>query len=63
MKDPVSELKIKAAEAGTNLTEACKRANVDRSIPERWKKNVPKAFVAYAKLEQAIEDIANEKQK
>lgn len=61
MKDPVNELKIKAAAAGTNITAACNRAGVDRSIPERWKKNVPKAFVAYAKIEQAINDIAKEK--
>lgn len=61
MKNIVDELKVKAAAAGTNLTAACERAGVDRSIPERWKKNIPKSFVAYAKIEQAIDDIANEK--
>lgn len=61
MKNPIEELKIKAAAAGTNLTAACTKAGVDRSVPERWKKNVPKAFVNYAKIDQAIDDLAKEK--
>lgn len=62
MLDPVTEMKAKASASGVSLSAACKKAGVDRSIPERWKKNVPKSFITYANIMQAIDDLAKEQE-
>lgn len=61
MINPVELLKVKAAEAGTNLTEVCRNAGVDRSMIERWKKNVPKALITYELLNEEINKILKNK--
>lgn len=54
------ELKKKCAEAGTNLTEVCKIAGVDRSMLSRWRQREPKTLEILRKLELAIDKIRNE---
>lgn len=61
MKNPYSEIEEKARQAGVSVSAACKRAGVDRSVPERWKKNVPKSLVTYAGILEAIDDLKKEK--
>lgn len=56
MNNPVTILKTKAAAAGTNLTAMCDQEGIDRSILERWKKNVPKSLMTYFRLLNAIEN-------
>lgn len=51
------ELKRKCAEAGTNLTEVCKVAGVDRSMLSRWRQREPKTLEILRKLEDAIQQI------
>lgn len=54
-------LKRRCEAAGTNLTEVCSEAGVDRSIPERWKNKEPKSLEILASLETVI--AKKEKQK
>ena len=56
MENPVTTLKTKAAAAGTNLTKICEEQGIDRSVVERWKKNVPKSLMTYFQLLNAIEN-------
>lgn len=56
MNDIVTELKTKAAAAGTNLTAICDKEGIDRSTLERWKKNIPKPLMTYFRLLNAIEN-------
>jgi hypothetical protein len=49
-------LKRKCKRAGTDLTQVCRDAGIDRSIPERWKKENPKTLDIVVKLLQAIEN-------
>lgn len=44
-----------AAEAGTNLTQVCRDADVDRSILERWKSETPKTIKILDRILNAIE--------
>lgn len=41
-------------EAGTNLTEACREADIDRSTVERWKEKEPKTVEIISQLEAVI---------
>lgn len=54
-------LKVRCAQAGTNLTEVCKRAGVDRSSLERWKRKEPKTITIIRKIETEIEKIEAKK--
>lgn len=56
MENIVKSLKIKCAEAGTNLTKACKATGVNRSMIDRWQKKEPKSFQNLRKIEKFIED-------
>jgi len=49
-------LKAMCEEAGTDLTQVCREAGIDRSIPERWKDKNPKTLEIVVKLIQAIEN-------
>ena len=57
MTDTYQSLKFKCEQAGTNLTEVCRLAGVDRSTVERWKKKEPNSVVIIKSLEAAIENI------
>jgi hypothetical protein len=50
----VHSLKIKAASAGTNLTEVCRLAGVNRQTVELWKRKEPKTITTLRKLEEQI---------
>ncbi len=52
--DIISELKTACKEAGTNLTELCREAGVDRSVVERWKNKPPKSFETLIRLNAAL---------
>lgn len=62
MENPFTEIETKARAAGVSVRAACKKAGYDRSVPERWKKNVPKSIVIYASILEAIEDLKKEKE-
>lgn len=49
------QLDTAAKNAGTNLTEVCRLANVDRSVVERWKGKNPKSLDIFNRLIAAIE--------
>ena len=51
-------LRDACTQAGTNLTEACKVAGVERSTVERWKTNEPATIKNIRKVEAAIETIS-----
>ncbi len=55
MSKLVNSLKVRCAEAGTNLTAVCKAANVSRSTIERWKDATPKSIQILENIEQVIE--------
>lgn len=57
----VHSLKLKCTAAGTNLTEVCRKAGVNRQTVERWKKEEPKTLTILRQLEEAIELITREK--
>ncbi len=61
MENIVTTLKVKCAEAGTNLTEVCRKAKVARSTVDRWEVELPKSFRVLAALEKAIEEIKSER--
>lgn len=48
-------LKAACEEAGTNLSEVCREAGVDRSTLEHWKREEPKTIVSIRKLLKAID--------
>jgi transcriptional regulator with XRE-family HTH domain len=56
----VQTLKIKAAAAGSNLTEICRRAGVNRQTVEQWKDDEPKTLKILRKIEAEIEKIKTE---
>jgi hypothetical protein len=49
-------LEALCAEHNTNLTEACRNAGINRSIPERWKESNPKTLNILAALIQSIKE-------
>lgn len=57
MTQIIRSLKTRCAAAGTNLTEVCRVAGVDRSLPERWKKRLPKSLEVLNALETALNEI------
>lgn len=61
MENPITTLKVKCAQAGTNLTEVCRRAGIARSTVDRWEDELPKSFQILNKLNEAVDQIANEK--
>lgn len=52
-----TELEAAAKAAGSNLSEVCRVANVDRSVLERWKAKNPKSLDIVNSLRAAIEKI------
>lgn len=50
-------LEAKCKAAGTNLTQVCRQANVERSGLERWKKENPKTLNTVAELIKVIDEI------
>ena len=62
MENIVQSLKVRCTEAGTNISEVCRRAGVARSTVDRWEDKLPNTFRILQKLEQANQEIATEKQ-
>lgn len=62
MENILTSLKVKCVEAGTNLTEVCRRAGIHRSVVDRWERELPKSFKTLEALHAAVEDIKSEKQ-
>jgi hypothetical protein len=60
MTNIVTILKAKAAAAGTNITEICRRAHVPRQTVERWKNEEPLTIKLLRKIESEIEKAAAE---
>lgn len=56
-------LKNKCDELGITISQLCRRADVDRSIPERWKAKDPKTLETLDALNKALQDIKKETQK
>ena len=54
-------LQRRCDEAGTNLTEICREANIDRSSVERWKEKDPKSIQILKDLESVIAKKEQEK--
>lgn len=60
MSDTYKSLKVACAEAGTTLTEVCRRAGIHRQAIERWEQREPHQFGQLRKLNQAISEIKAE---
>lgn len=58
-----TSLEIECEKAGTNLTEVCKLAKVDRSAVQRWKDSEPKTIQSIRKMKEVIERKREENQK
>lgn len=58
--DTVKSLQILCAQAGTNITEVCKRAGVNRNTVDQWRKKEPKQFQTLRALFYTIEKIKQE---
>lgn len=54
------KLCARAKKAGTSISELCRRANVDRSTPQRWKDNEPKTLQILNSLEAELDLIEQE---
>lgn len=61
MENILTSLKIACVNAGTNLTEVCRRAGVHRSVVDRWERELPKSFKTLEALHKAVEEINVEK--
>lgn len=51
----VDFLHAEARAAGTNLTEVCREAGVNRQTPEQWKAGVPRAVEILISILQTID--------
>lgn len=49
-----TSLEVECAKAGTNLTEVCNDAGVNRSTVQRWKNAEPKTYIEIRKIKEAI---------
>lgn len=49
-----TSLEVLCEKAGTNFTEVCRDAGVNRSTVQRWKDAEPKTFIEIRKILQAI---------
>lgn len=58
--DTVKSLQILCAQAGTNITEVCKRSGVNRNTVDQWRKKEPKQFQTLRTLFYTIEQIKQE---
>lgn len=54
MENLSTSLEVECAKAGTNFTEVCKEAGVNRSTLQRWKSQEPKTFIEIRKILTAI---------
>ncbi|MGI9158665.1 MAG: helix-turn-helix domain-containing protein [Saprospiraceae bacterium] len=54
MDNLIRALKTRCAAAGTNLTEVCREAGVNRSTIERWKGHTPKSLQLLDSIEKAL---------
>lgn len=57
----VKSLKVRCAEAGTTLAEVCRRSGVSRTTVDRWEHKEPLTFRLREKLEQAVNEIAEQR--
>ena len=56
----VAQLKERARQAGTNITQLCRIAGVSRTTPERWEKRVPKSICIFDLMFEALRGIEQE---
>ncbi len=54
-------LEVECAKAGTNLTEVCKLAGIQRSTVQRWKEKEPKTIREVRGILEAIEERKKQK--
>ena len=59
MTSTYERLKEAAEAAGSTLSEVCRKANVDRSVIERWKVKEPKTIGTLNALHKAIKEVAD----
>jgi len=55
-----AEIEKRAKHIGVKLSEVCRKAGVDRSILERWKKEDPKSITTLNALNNALDEIEAE---
>jgi DNA-binding phage protein len=51
-----TSLKVECIAAGTNLTEVCRDAGVNRSTVQRWMEAEPKTWIEIRKILKAINE-------
>lgn len=56
-----ADIETRAKKIGVNLSEVCRKAGVDRSVLERWKKEDPKSITTFNALNAALDEIESEK--
>ena len=55
-----ADIEKRAKQIGVKLSEVCRKAGVDRSILERWKKEDPKSITTFNALNAALDEIEAE---
>lgn len=51
----LTSLKIRCVQSGTNITQLCKEAGINRQLISTWEKKEPKTLAILRKLEMALE--------
>lgn len=60
-KDRIAKLEKDAVDAGSNLTEVCRKAGVSRATPDRWRKHTPKTVLLVTRMEEIVAELAKQK--
>lgn len=58
--DLYKSLQVRCLQAGTNLAELCREAQVDRKTLDKWKRRTPKSIAMLRRLEAAIEKVESQ---
>jgi hypothetical protein len=53
-KARMEKLEKDAKAVGLNLTSICKKADISRATPDRWKRTTPKTIEIVDKMEQVV---------
>lgn len=57
----LAELEARAKEAGSNMTDVCRKAGISRATPQRWQDNPPQTVMLLDHMDAVINDIRKQK--
>ena len=53
--NPIEQLETRCAKVGTNISELCREAGIDRNKVQRWKTQLPGAIKELGKLQDLLD--------